>query len=320
MIVELGEAELIVALSLDSDRVMVSEPSYAELTFRGSPGVEVEMAWMGRNALGRPSNYALAFVDGSGATLAVPEVGPEFGGQSWIAEVGEEPGRQRLFLPNWVVELRPGKYTVTARTTVRARGNASADWQEVEVSLAIPIEVTTDDDAALGALIETIAAAAKSDDWDTSHEAIRRLAAIDDPRTLDHWLEIIELPDYERRIAAIRELASMADQRAFAAVVRASQTRPEELPRDRYTTEELRAESAGQLRVVAAQALADSERPEAIAAILALETDPHASVRLIVCQRAAKLDDAQALPISRRMARDPSALVRGEAERFLRER
>src|SRR5690606_5632003 len=160
MIVELGEAELIVALSLDSDRVMVSEPSYAELTFRGSPGVEVEMAWMGRKARGRPSNYALAFVDGSGATLAVPEVGPEFGGQSWIAEVGEEPGRQRLFLPNWVVELRPGKYTVTARTTVRARGNASADWQEVEVSLAIPIEVTTDDDAALGALIETIAAAA----------------------------------------------------------------------------------------------------------------------------------------------------------------
>lgn len=319
MSVSLGEGQLVVSLTLDSDRVMLSEPSYAEIVFHGSPEVEVEMAWMARNGLGRPSNYALAFVDQSGTTLAIPDAGLEFGGQSWIAKVGERPTKQRLFLPNWVVALRPGRLTLTARTTVRARAGSSAGWQEVEVALAIPIEVTADDDAALGALIETIATAAKSDDWETSHEAIRRLAAIDDPRTLEHWLAIIELPDYERRFAAIRELASMTDERAFAAVVRASRTKPEELPRDRYTTEELRAESAGQLRVVAIQALAASDRPEAIAAILDLETDPHDSVRLIVCQRAAKLDDARALPILKRMAKDPSTLVRGEAERFLRE-
>lgn len=317
--VDLGDAELFVALSVDAKQFMVSEPIYAEVEFRGDPGVEVELEWMGRNELGRPSNYALAFVDARGPR-PVPDPGMQFGGNSWTAKVGSKPASQRLFLPNWFVTIEPGSYSLTAKTTVKARVDEAADWQEVEISLAVPVEVTADDDLRLAALIESVAKAAKSDDWDESHEAVRRLAAIDDARTVRHWLELAEIPDYERRFHALRRLSTFDDPRALAAIVRASQTKPEELPRDGYTTEELRTSSAGQLRVTAVQILAESDAPEALTAVLALETDPYDSVRLVVCQRAAKLDDARGLAILQRMAKDSSDMVRGEAERLLRER
>jgi hypothetical protein len=318
--IDLGEGELVVTLSLDADSFMVSEPIYAEIEFRGDPGVEVEMAWMGRNGLGRPSNYALAFVDAGGEARPVPDPGMQFGGQSWTAKVGSEPASQRLFLPNWFVTLEPGDYTLTATTSVEARASEAADAQEVEIALAIPVQVTANDDDRLAALIESVAAAAKGDNWDDSHEAMRRLAAIDDPRTLPHWLELVVIPDYERRFQAIVELATLDDPRALAAVIRASQTQPDELPRDRYTTEELRISSAGQLRVAAIQVLAESDRPEALDAVLAGETDPYDSVRLVACQRAAKVDDARGLAVLKRCTKDPSEMVRGEAKRLLQQR
>ena len=320
-VIDLNPGKLVVTLSVDAAeaRFMVSEPIYAEIEFRGDPGVEVQMSWMGRNELGRPSNYALAFV-GEAGPLAVPDVGMEFGGQSWTAAVGSKPARQRLFLPSWVVELEPGRYTLTAKTTVEARGAESAQWQSVEVSLALPLEVSPDDDARMAALIEALALAAKGDDSDRSREAIEQLAAIDDPRTLPHWLELVVIPDYERRFKAIVRLAKFDDPRALAAVIRASQTKPDELPRDRYTTEALRFESAGQLRVTAAYALDERDEPEALAALLALENDPHDSVRLIVCQRAGRLEGERGLAILERMVKDSSEMVRGEAQRFSSER
>lgn len=289
VVTRLGDRELIVRLELEQTSFMVSEPVFAELRFEGDEGVEVELSWMGRNSLGRPENYRLWLIDEAGQALAVPDAGPQFGGQTWKTAVHEKPARQRLFLPNWYEGISPGAYRVEVATTIRVRASEAEQWQRIELRLGHSLTVVADDQAALGEVIDTIAAVATADDYDAARDAIKKLAAIRDDRALGHWVRIAELPSYELRLAAIQALTSYQDDRAVAALVRTSETTAAELPVEGYTTEALREQSAAMLRVAAAQALS-------------------------------QLDDAQVLPALQRLANDPDPTVRGEAERTLRDR
>ena len=63
--------------------------------------------------------------------------------------------------------------------------------------------------------------------------------------------------------------------------------------------------------------LADRPEPEALEAVLKLESDPEYGVRLTVAQRAAELDDPRGSAILLRLTTDANEVVRGEAKRLL---
>lgn len=315
-----GGKPLTASLTTSKASLMVREPGYAILEFVGD-GVELEVAWMGRNGMGRPDNYRVTLFGPDGAALAVPDAGPQFGGQSWhVTPTAAKPFEQRLMLAHWVEGLAPGKHTVHVETMVRAHRVGDAAWQELQVALDVPLEVVADDPAALGALIIKLGDQAVGTNYDESEEAIRQLGVIRDPRVVAQWLRIVAQPSYTHKQSAVRGLAAWPDDAALAAIVQVTRTQAADLPADRYTTEELRVQSAGQLRLTAAQALADSKHPGASAALLGLKADPDSSVRLTVLHHAAKISEPAGLEIIRLYTRDAAQIVRGEAERYLRER
>ena len=293
---------------------MVSEPVFARVHFRGD--VELEASWMGQNSLGRPDNYALTFVDEHGAPLPKPDAGPAFGGQTWVVELAHRVQDQELLLPHWVSHLAPGHYTLRAETTVRIRVPQGA-WREEHVVAEAAVDVVPDDAAAMAKVIERLGARALGADRDAASDARRMLATIHDPRTIPAWLRVIARPSYEDQYAALRALERYPDDRALAAIVRVSQLQAGGLAADCCTTEALRDERAGLLRVAAAQALAASVHARAWPALLAMKADPVASVRLTVLQRGALLPRAEARGLLHAFEGDPDALVRGEAARLL---
>ena len=121
MTVNVDGRQMAIALRLEANRFMVSEPIFAFVELSGDPGVEAELSWMGRNQLGRPENYAARLIDADGKGLTVPDAGPQFGGQTWPIEVEKPSARQQLFVPNWFSSIAPGHYLFEAKTTIRAR-------------------------------------------------------------------------------------------------------------------------------------------------------------------------------------------------------
>lgn len=312
--------ELTVTLTTSKASLMVNEPGYAILEFVGDE-VELEVEWMGRNDLGRPDNYRVTLFGPGGKALPVPDAGPSFGGQSWrVTPTAAKPFRPKLMLADWVEGLAPGEHTVHAETTVRAHRVGEDAWQDVQVALDVPIEVTADDPAVLGALIIKLGDDAVGADYEASEEGIRKLGVIRDPRVVAQWLRIVAQPKYTHKQAAVRALSAWPDDAALAAIVQITKTRGTDLRVEEFTNEELRVQAAGQLRLSAAQALVESKHPGAGAALLALKHDPSEFVRLTVLHHAATLAGPEGLAILHEYTKDAAKLVRDEAERYLRER
>jgi hypothetical protein len=316
---DIGGHTLTAALVIPKSRRMVSEPGYAIVQLRGD-GIEVEVAWMGRNTLGRPENYRLQVLDAARTALPTPDAGPQFGGQSWTVTLTNSADYQaRLLIDHWVSAPAPGRYTVHAETTVRARRPGQA-WQDVALSVEAPLEIVADDPVALAAVFQALGDVAVGSDHDAAGDAVRQLEVVGDPRVVEQWLRVVSRTDYSSKFAALRGLARSTDDRALAAIVGVAKIRAADLPADGYSTEALRMDSAAALRLTAAQALSESKHPGALDALLAMKADPYDSVRLTVLHRAARLADAAAVPLLRAFHQDTSALVRDEAGRYLGER
>lgn len=311
---EVHGAKLKAELTFDAPTVMVGEPSYATLrvTHVSGPPVLLYASWMGRNQFGRPENYELTFLDGQGAPVAYPPVTMAFGGQSWLAEVKPDQAfKARLFLPAWTLFKASGRHTVRLTTTWpvhRAKDDVPTD---VKVSVEAAIDVVPADAAKLGALIDGWAAKATSED-----EAFTKLLAIEDPRVVPHFVALATSKSYTHRMQATRALGEWNEDGALAALVAASKTRGADLDPAQYTSDALREQSADLVRVTAAQTLAASPHPKALEALLAMKSDPYASVRLTVLQKAATLDPKIGGPIVKAMLADKDALVRQEAQRL----
>jgi len=307
-------------LTTSKPSLMVSEPGYAILEFVGE-GLEVEVEWMGRNGLGRPDNYRVELSDAAGVAVPVPDAGPQFGGKTWsVKPTADKPFAQKLLLTHWAERLAPGRHTVHVETEVRARVLPDGAWRAVAVALDVPLAVVADDPVVLGELIVRLGEAAVGANYEEAEEGIRQLGAIRDPRVVAQWLRVAERPEYTRKQSAVRGLAQWPDDAALAAIIKITKTRSVDLPAEGFATEALRVQSAGQLRLTAAQALATSPHPGASAALLALKADPDDSVRLTVLHHVATLTGPVAAPLLAEFARDAAPLVRGEAERYIRER
>jgi hypothetical protein len=320
-----GDRTLSVQLIPEKPTFMASEPTHATLVFSAPKGaVEMEDAWEGRNALGRPENYRLVFIDARGARVPVPEIKLSFGGMSTHVVVKPEKDHAvRLLLPLWAERLTPGRYTIRCESTIPARavipGRPGAPMRALEVAIEAQVVVVPDDAKALDALVEAIGTRAVGDGDDAS-EAIRKLRAVRDRRVVAQWIRVSLVPEYEHKFWAARELAAWDEDRAFEVLVRVSRTRPEDLPAGGYGSEGMRIESAGMLRQTAAVALSTSQHRGALEGLLAMKADMYPAVRLTVLHRAAKLPDDEALPLLQAFATDSDEMVRTEAKRYLRER
>lgn len=304
-----------VELIPDKAQVMVGEASFA--TFRVSnktqAAITLHVEWLARNSLGRPTTFEVSAVSDQGVPVPVPKLGGAFGGKSWHVEIA--PGQHhdlRLFLPNWAPFSSPGNYTVRAATSLEFGKEAAAT--RYDVTARASLEVIAADKTHFGALIKRDAAKMKAGD----DEASRRMIHTRDPRVLAVFTDELATQDYTRKFHAIRVLATWNDDRALAGLKRAMKTSAGDLDPDRYTREELRVESAAQLRVSAAYALASSPHPRAGVLLVDLRDDAHPSVRLIVAQNVAKAAPEQAKRVLQKLAEDPAPLVAREAKRILR--
>jgi hypothetical protein len=299
--------------------LMVSEPGELLLSITGRD-LEIEVSSMGRNSLGRPDNYRVTVMAPDGKDLPVVDAGPQFGGQTWVVPLSAERRHtQTMLLPNWAAITTPGKYVVRLESTIRARA-PGGPWHDLPFKMMAPVDVVADDPARLARLIRRHGDDAVGDEHERAEAAMRHLAVMHGPDVVTEWLRIAELPAYTAKQAAARALAASSEDRALAAIVRVAATRAADLPAAGYTTEALREQSAGQLRLTAAQALSDSPHPRALDELLAMKADPDANVRLTVLHRVARIPGADALPLLDAFAADATPLVAKEAKRYLRER
>ncbi len=305
-----------ISVSLVPDRatVMVGEPVYATFRIRnaGPTAVSIHIEWLARNSLGRPESFQVSAQSTKGAAVPVPALRGSFGGRSWRVEIA--PGADhdlRLFLPNWTPFTEPGTYTVTAVTSMEFGDPKTATRHDLRASATV--KVTAPDSARMGKIITRDAAAMASGD----DEAARRMMHIHDARVIPHFLAELAAPNYSRKFRAIQVLGKWNTDDAVAGLERASRTSAAELDPEGFTRETLRVESAAQLRVAAAYALAESPHPRSSQLLLAMRSDRYASVRLIVAQNAVKADPAGHRKLLRAFTKDPDPRVASEATRLL---
>lgn len=309
-----------VSLVTDTSAPMVGEPLFGTLVVEnvGNSPVEIEYAWMGRNELGRPNNYEVSAVSAGGAAVAVPDSGPEFGGQSWRVTIAPRAERRtRLLLSLWAPFERPDRYTITLRTTVPAR-DASSDAgtaQNVTLSASAVVDVRPQNDADFAALIAGLESRAANNDED----AQRAIVWIRDVRVIESLARLSTRVPSASWGSYIFALGRFNDDRALAAIERVLRITAADLDPAGYTTAELREMAAQSLRYTAVSALDRSPHPRAPSMVLAMRNDPNDSIRLTVLHRVARLPRAQSEPVIRSMLNDRYPLVRQEAERYLRE-
>lgn len=311
-------ATLEVELVPNQAAIMVSEPIYVRAVIhnRSDTPLVMQASWMGRNGLGRPENYQLDATDAADVAVPVPEAGPQMGGQSW--EVGltrAKPFEAVLFLPSWAPFSAPGSYQLRFGTTLTIREPAGTDWTELPVAAGAPLTVVADDDARLGQLIERLGARAAAADSD--HEDLRALGTIRDPRVVPHLSALMTSGQYTKRFQAGVVLGTWNDDRALEALTGAMNTQASDLDPAGYTTDELRVQSAAQLRLTVAQSLSSSPHPGAKELLLSMKADPYSGVRLTVVHALSTVAPARARPLLQAFAKDPDPMVAGEARRYL---
>lgn len=316
--VTVGGHSFVAELRPETGRFMVSEPIFADFVLTGAddPTLQVKVAWIAENTLGRPENIRVTFTGPSGL-VPVPDAGPNFGGKSWTVTLGERDSIQRLFLSTYYTAIAAGAYSIHLATVIDAGVGKLAP---VDVAIDVPVEVIPDDAAALGALIMRLGVTAQRPDSDAAREALQRLCRIHDPRVIDPLVAATKLQEYTLRYEALDCLEAWDDDRALAAIVAVAHTTADDLPAAGYTTQSLRVQSAAMLRVAAVASLGRLKRPAALDAVIAMKGDPDADVRLEVLQRAAQMPDPTGLAVIQGFVNDPSDIVRNEAKRYLEER
>lgn len=266
------------------------------------------------NPLGRHDRFHVTAFDRNGAALRSPldgqvgvSGGNSFSGGEKIPTGGE--WTSRLLLQDWAKLETPGLHTVTCKHDLmlaRTREDATAAKTfQATIELSVSVEVLPADAQALGKIIEGYgrAAAAAADEPDSpSRRALVALTLIDDPRVVPHLVAASAAGTYSAKFTSVRALARFHDDRALHALEAALH------------------DADPNIQAAAANALAHSKHPRALESLWAARKSATEAVRLTVVQAIAERQDAVALARLGEMSRDPSALVSGEAKRYMKER
>jgi HEAT repeat protein len=163
----------------------------------------------------------------------------------------------------------------------------------------------------MGALIEDLIAHTSGPDRD---EALQQLARVEDARVIPFFLSELSGP---RAHVAIWALAKFDDDAALAGLVAATSIRAEDIGE---TYAAFAEQAAASHRLTAAQSLSTSVHPGAHAVLLSMAAHPDDNIRLTVVHALGQDQSPESSAMLRGFRGDASAMVAGEAARYLRER
>ena len=324
--------EVMVSIRLEKPTIMLGEPT--SLVFQIHNLSENDLFTINqhsRNQYGRPERFHIVATGSDGQQVELLEVTWNFGGiTAWDQMPAGARWKRKLFLPNWFLLNTPGEYTIHCRTkSVIGRSSEATleafnsfqpgrkqrdpatikDASVIEVDLATTLTVEPVDETKMGQLVDSLGEAALAG-REKGEAAMKQLLAIDDPRTVPHFVKAVSMPDYSLRFQALRGLAKFDSDEALAGIEIGLAT----------TDEDIGSASSSNIRHAAAGALSRSPHPKAEARLLSLLDDPNYAIRITAVHRLGKLKTAESLRLLKLKTMDLNSSVRGEAIRYSRER
>jgi hypothetical protein len=316
-----------VAVVPDSPTIMLGEPAWLSFKVQNLSGENLQVVAGGdyRNALGRPNSFKVRVSDEQGRAVPQPKIDFEHGGMMWPAPLPAKSNYVfRLFVPDWARFERPGAYTFACERTLQLlKAQAGSSFLDktanVDVSAQTLLTVTASDPARLGNLIDDLGRKILSEQDQVATDARKALASIHDERVLPWLLKSLELKTYGAKFYALTSLANYEAPAAVEGLKAALNLKGADLPTC-CTTAQLAESSAKNLRVAAGHSLARNKNPDARKFLLEQRRASDDEVRLTVVHMLGREKSEESTSILEEMAADRSQLVRGEAERYLKER
>ena len=257
-----------------------------------------------RNRLGRANSFAVTAVGGDGRSIAPIDSGPQFGGIiAPHAIQRDKPFEKRLLIAHWVDFPHPGQFALAVEKMLEIGESMTPHSQgkaRVPVSASAHIRVEPASPTKLGIAIDSLGAELFSEGDRAPNEALAALAMVHDVRVVPYLVRFVLGRPNPRKSNAVWPLSQFTTDEALAGIVHA-----------------LAVEG---LRLTAAQVLGESAHPKAWDALWALRSNQDENVRLTVLHALAKRNFADELSRLSLFENDASAIVRGEAKRYIQER
>lgn len=304
---------------------MVGEPIHVTYTLVNNSEVGMQFSEGGnqRNRLGRFDDYALRVIRSDGEVLEAVDSEPNFGGLSWSPTIARrESFVHELFLPNWAALTDLGTYTIVSERTFLTRQAASNQWhgeggEEITLMATAEVTVIPANDETFGRIISDLGREMFSESaGEARMNAWQMMGVISDPRVLPHYRNAVASRKYGWVSSALTALATRTDDEALACIKMAMHLKGPDLVGE-FARPELAESSANNLRQHAAQTLSSSPHPGAFPQLLTMSDDASPSVRLTVLHAIANKRPGDAQKRIRAFMSDSSAMVRGEAKRYL---
>jgi hypothetical protein len=291
-------------LTADSTKVIVGEPVLLEVRVANETADAMYIV-SSPDGNGAPDGYTVKVTGPGGAVAAIPS-GPLAGNGATGATTLAARGTyvSRLLLSEWAKIEKPGRYTISVDKTLRLGVGRGDGWATRSTKhpthLRITIEVKPSTPAQLGVVIDRIGAKMLAATEDAGGSLAEALASINDVRVVPYFVKALALSDWSRQFGAIRALAAYNTPESLAALQRA-----------------LSIPGGG--RIAAAQSIAAHKTAAGMKILWPLRTDKDESLRLEVVHALAQLNPPDVTAKLTEMSRDPSAMVSGEAKRYLAE-
>ena len=303
---------------LDKSTVVSSEPIWVTFRLVNHDAVPLHLFEAANRGGIQRCEYGFLARDAAGQVFH-PAPDPIISG--YTREVSVAPGatyQKRLFLPDWLGLLRPGRYTLRCWHGVSL---GIAGWSNVDPSKGgpgagaedLPLTVLPPDKKALGQVIQALSKQTQSDNSSARDEAATSLAAITDPRIVPVLAALLARPDPPGRVGDTDYY--QAEDSKFAAVLGLSS-----FPSDASAKALLAAMNGNNdhLRSAAAHALTEMKYAERVLSALRQELhSPLPSVRVTAIRAIAALQDPRGFDPLVNVFHDPSPPVRIEAAKEL---
>jgi hypothetical protein len=288
-----------------STTVIVGEPVMLELRV-GNETTDAMYIVSSPDRNGAPDSFTVTVTGPDGAVPAIPAdplAGNGVTGATTLPAKGTHVAR--LLLSEWVAIGKPGRYAITVDKVLRLGLGRGDGWDTKATKhpthLTLAIEVGPGSPAQLGAVIDRLGTKMLAARDDVGGSLAGALASIHDARVVPYFVKAAALPDWGRQFVAIRALGDYSTAASLAALERALA-----LP--------------GNGRISAAQSIAAHKTAAGMKILWALRGDPDESLRLEIVHALAQLSPPDVVAKLTEMSRDKSAMVSGEARRYLAER
>jgi len=317
-----------VSVASDSPAVMLGEPMWLSFKVENLSNEDLQLIVSGsdtRGDFGFGDTFQVRVVDEAGVVILPPKKA----GSGGNGRVGPQslPSQSnytfRLFLPDWVQWERPGTYTIACAKQLRLlKPEADRSWNNttnLSVAAETKVVVTAYDAVRMGELIEALGSELLASQSSGGDEPRKSLAHIHDDRALPFWLKRLEHKDYSAKFGALNALGGYPAQAAVEALKQAMESKGADLP-NCCTTAEGSDSLARNLRVLAAHSLAKNKNPDARRFLLDHRRSPDNELRLTVVHMLGREKTEESAALLKEMTSDTNTLVRGEAERYLKDR